>query len=402
MQTIDELMTQLTSACEHLYDIAWLRAHPIAQLVALVAVPADATKDRAWQTHHALIKMMDELNPAGRAPALSREWRKHRLMRLRYVDGLPPQEVADALAVSRRQYYRVHDEAMRSMAEMLFTQRDAVLPVVSQEREQLLRTEMERHARATQQTQHAILQTVLDSTLSLLHDRLSQRGVRVQPGLAANLPMLRADDKLFRQLLLGVMGYLVERVRNTTLDLSAQTAPGGVQIDLMLSPALQHDEPMTTMFDELAALNGARVLPIHTDDMLSGFSIVQPAIEGAHIYATTVLIVDDNEDTLELYRRYLTPHDVAIATARNSAEVFDALLDARPHIIFLDLMLPEQDGWDILQLLKNEPDAREIPVFICSVLKQKELALSLGATGFIEKPFTKEALLNALKNAKYE
>ncbi len=133
---------------------------------------------------------------------------------------------------------------------------------------------------------------------------------------------------------------------------------------------------------------------------MRGFTIVQPALED--ICANTVLIVDDNEDTLELYRRYLAPHNLAIATARNSAEVFDALLDARPQIIFLDLMLPEQDGWDILQLLKNEPDARDIPVFICSVLKQKELALSLGAAGFIEKPFTQEVLLTALENAKCE
>ncbi len=292
MPTIDELMTQLTGACEHLYDIAWLRAHPIAQLVAMVAIPADATKDRAWQTHHTLIKMMDELNPGGRAPAMSREWRKHKLLRLRYVDGLPPQEVSDALAVSRRQYYRVHDEAMRALADMLMSQRDA-----APNRGQLLRTEMERHARTLRPSQRAELQTVLDSALSLLHDRLSQRGVRVKSSLADNLPLLRADDKLFRQLLLGVMDYLVERVRNTTLNLSARTAPGGVQIDLMLPSALPHDKTAGAMFDELAALSGAQVTPMFTGDALYGFTIVQPTVEEA--CANTVLIVDDNDDTLE-------------------------------------------------------------------------------------------------------
>jgi CheY-like chemotaxis protein len=59
-------------------------------------------------------------------------------------------------------------------------------------------------------------------------------------------------------------------------------------------------------------------------------------------------------------------------------------------------MMPKQDGWHVLQTLLNQPDTSRIPVIVCSVLKQKELALSLGATAFVEKPITEQALLSAL------
>jgi CheY-like chemotaxis protein len=381
---------QLTDAYEHLYDIAHLRGHGVGDALAIYTDPG---KDRAWQIHRALIKLIDELNPGGRAPAMSREWRKHKLMCMRYVDGLTPQVVADALAISRRQYYRVHDEAMSTLARMLTTTHGNVATLPEPQRADVWRAEMERHAHTSRR---ASLHDVLDSALALLNERLSQRGVQVSTTIPAALPLLRAEDKLFRQLLLSVLDFLAERSRNAILDVSACAGGDWVETLLCVTPSLQYDTKMASAFDDLAALNGAQVLIQVENGLLQGIGIRQPVL--APLQSQVVLCVDDNDDTLELYRRYLEPQQYLVVGAHNSAEVFETLLDVQPDAIFLDLMLPEQDGWDILQLLKNEPDARDIPVFICSVLRQKELALSLGATGFIEKPFTQAALLVALQN----
>jgi CheY-like chemotaxis protein len=59
-------------------------------------------------------------------------------------------------------------------------------------------------------------------------------------------------------------------------------------------------------------------------------------------------------------------------------------------------MMPSQDGWQILQQLKSLREARDIPIIVCSVLRERALALSLGAADFLVKPITQQALLSAL------
>ena len=58
--------------------------------------------------------------------------------------------------------------------------------------------------------------------------------------------------------------------------------------------------------------------------------------------------------------------------------------------------IPERDGWDALQALKNDPDTRDLPVLVCTILREEQLALALGADGFIRKPLALPALLEAL------
>jgi CheY-like chemotaxis protein len=60
-------------------------------------------------------------------------------------------------------------------------------------------------------------------------------------------------------------------------------------------------------------------------------------------------------------------------------------------------MIPDPDGWSVLQTLSNQLETRHIPVIVCTVLGTKELAFSLGAAAFLEKPVTEEALLGALE-----
>jgi CheY-like chemotaxis protein len=90
-------------------------------------------------------------------------------------------------------------------------------------------------------------------------------------------------------------------------------------------------------------------------------------------------------------------HPYRVVTAQTGHEAIDLARQLHPDVITLDLMMPDQDGWDLLQVLLNQVDTQGIPIIVCSVLRQKDLALSLGATAFLEKPVTQQALLSALK-----
>ena len=58
--------------------------------------------------------------------------------------------------------------------------------------------------------------------------------------------------------------------------------------------------------------------------------------------------------------------------------------------------MPHVDGWEILGRLKQHPATKDIPIVVCTILAQQELALSLGASGFLRKPVSRQAFLSAL------
>jgi hypothetical protein len=87
MLSKDTFVKHLADAYEHLYDIVSLRSHPLTNLLVL---HTEARKEKAWQLHNLLLDVIQDLNPGAKAPVFSREWRRHRLMTLRYIDGLTP------------------------------------------------------------------------------------------------------------------------------------------------------------------------------------------------------------------------------------------------------------------------------------------------------------------------
>jgi len=74
--------------------------------------------------------------------------------------------------------------------------------------------------------------------------------------------------------------------------------------------------------------------------------------------------------------------------------------ELHPAVIILDVMIPSQDGWEILERLRADPETRGTPVVICSVLPEQTLALSLGVDQFLPKPVSRSALLAILQRCR--
>jgi CheY-like chemotaxis protein len=110
----------------------------------------------------------------------------------------------------------------------------------------------------------------------------------------------------------------------------------------------------------------------------------------------TLLVVEDNEGIIRAFQRYASSYGYRIVGATSGTEALRLARELDPTAVTLDVLMPGQDGWEVLQALKRDPATRHIPVIICSVLVDPDLARALGAAAYVPKPVTQDALLAAL------
>ncbi|MDI7277003.1 MAG: response regulator, partial [Anaerolineae bacterium] len=109
-----------------------------------------------------------------------------------------------------------------------------------------------------------------------------------------------------------------------------------------------------------------------------------------------VLIVDDNEALIRLFRRFLRQQPYRVHGANNTAAALETLQRVQPDVVILDVMMPERDGWELLRALRASPPGQRARVIVCSIINDPELSATLGADGFLLKPVERASLLQAL------
>ncbi len=114
----------------------------------------------------------------------------------------------------------------------------------------------------------------------------------------------------------------------------------------------------------------------------------------------TILVVDDEQDIIDLIKYNLQKEGYQVLAARNGKH---ALEQARhqPHVILLDVMMPELDGWEVLKELKKHPKTASIPVVFLTAKGtdiDEVLGLELGADDYIIKPISIPKLIARIKN----
>jgi len=393
---------EISTLYKNLYDLIYLRNCPIAEV--LVPDASLSRKERGWQIHHLLLDAIEELKPGTGAPILSREWRRHQLLLLRFVERMDPNEVASELCISPRQYFREQKAAIQTLADVLWNrcaqqdedQVDIPAPPVDEtiQQMQLLRLET---ARIQQASRSVDPSDVARGVLPLLQELMRQHRLALHPAMPEQLPPTLIGRSLLRQMLLGSLSVLVENTTDAQIHLILEQTPSSILIRVTVNPpeafrTTEQTAGRAAELKEMAALGDAHFAPLHTAGAVVGFEIRLP------LYQRTLLAVDDNRDVLDLYSRYLENSGYQVITAQNAESAMRLAHTVDPQVITLDLMMPDQDGWELLQLLLNQPETSHIPIIVCSVLKQRALAISLGAVAFLEKPISRPALLAALRD----
>ena len=104
----------------------------------------------------------------------------------------------------------------------------------------------------------------------------------------------------------------------------------------------------------------------------------------------TILIIDDDSVTRKLFSAWLTEEGYSISEASNADEGLKQADTLLPNIIILDILMPDKDGWYVLNELKSKAKTSNIPVVITSFGEEREMAFSLGAIDYFNKPINKK------------
>lgn len=112
-----------------------------------------------------------------------------------------------------------------------------------------------------------------------------------------------------------------------------------------------------------------------------------------------ILVVDDSPQNIDLVIGALTP-DYRIAVATSGQDALFLAVEEQPDLILLDVMMPEMNGYEVCQKLKQKPGTREIPVIFLTALHDdtdEAAGLELGAVDYISKPFNPELLRHRIR-----
>jgi PAS domain S-box-containing protein len=113
--------------------------------------------------------------------------------------------------------------------------------------------------------------------------------------------------------------------------------------------------------------------------------------------AMKILVVDDDPAVHEVLSATLSREGYEILHAHDGEEALAMMRESHPDIVTLDVMMPKIDGWSVLGIMKSEPSLQRIPVIMLTIVDDRNLGFSLGASEFMTKPIDRNRLLGLIK-----
>ena len=403
MITCEEFEEELQEALAHLY-------HPDYQpSETLCALTGCDVRNGALAVQSAIIRVIETLKPPPNTPQGARPRLVYDLLYNRFVLKLTQEETAERLHLSVSSTRRSQAEAMHALARLLWehhrarqASQDDMTPRHGQQRLGGVASDLQTlDWRSQLRTDLAYLQRnapdavanvgeAIFSVVQLERHLMSQRGISlkvgdVQPGLIAAI-----HPAVLRQVLIMVVGQLVQDASCGAITVIAGTEGEKITVTVEGPSPAGDTLPNCDLLREILALQGGSLEVGRGPDSLS-FRVEVPTAGNV-----TVLVVEDNPDMIYFYRRCAEGTRYRIVHEGLGQHALESVAAYAPDVIVLDIMLPDANGWELLLDLSHHSASRSIPVIACSVIREKHLALALGAALVLHKPVNHQDFIQAL------
>lgn len=271
---------------------------------------------------------------------------------------------------------------------------------------------------------------LITSVLSTVTGLIKDKPITLHRNLPADLPTVRADAMRVRQVLLNLLSNAAKFTDEGTITVEASvkettashpeitvrvidSGPGISPEDQtkLFQPFSQVDASPTrksggsglglSISNHLIQMHGGRIGLQSEVGKGSSFYFTLPAFRGKAESEQprgnmVILAIDDDPQITSLYERYLQPQGYQVVTLSDPTRAVERVKLLKPLAVTLDIMMPGYDGWRVLTDLKSDPETRNVPVIVCSIIEDKEKGFSLGAADYLVKPILEDDMLDAL------
>lgn len=400
--TNDLFVSYLRNALHYLYDPVHLRRSILVKLLGL-----EDEFDPAAALQHLLMAAIQGLKPGEDELPQSNAWRVYDALNLQHIRQYSRNMVATQLGVSERQLRREQRLALEALAQYILEHHNIAIGTDS---EKVQETDIDENFSAddafdaelgwlknSEFEQHSPLEGTLNTVFNLVQPLSLQWHVPIQIEIQPGVEDFQIAQLVIRNILLTILSVIIPQSRQGPVKITSSRQNDAIEIQVTCCVANHQPKPFSDkenvsidMARRLASFNGAQ-LSINQQNERIMVILTLPAPEGI-----PVLVVDDNADWLELLKRYAVGSRYQVIGLREPESARRLAEKLQPVAIFLDVMMPNIDGWQIISELRQELATSHIPVIVCSILPVEGLALSLGVNAFLQKPITQSQFLAVL------
>src|ERR1700722_10971828 len=287
---------------------------------------------------------------------------------------------------------------------------------------------------------------MIDEMVTTLHPAISKNSNTIRVHLAEDLGAMRADITKVRQILFNLLsnaskftdhgtisvevdrssigdqdwirfqvsdtgiGITPKQKANlfqefTQADVSISRKYGGTGLGLAIS--YRYAQLMKGRITVESEMGKGSVFTVHlpakvTSELTEAPQAAPPGEAPAPVVETassmdTILVIDDDASVRDLMSRFLTRLGFRVVAAARGEEGLRLAKKVNPLVVTLDVIMPNCDGWAVLNMFKADPELAEIPIIMVTVVDNEAMGIELGASSYLIKPVDRDRLADLIE-----